>query len=126
MTEELLCIVMEYASGGNLKNFLRRHQSLDEAMARWLFQQLILTMDYCHKKGIMNRDIKLENILLHSSDPWPLLKMCDFGCSKHEKLDSAPNSLVGTLYYVAPEIHQRRKGEEYDGKVSCIISQGFV
>lgn len=60
-------------------------RGLDESKARWFFQQLILGMDYCHKMNISNRDIKLENTLLHSqgADRRPMVKLCDFGQSLH-------------------------------------------
>jgi len=64
------------------------------------------------------RDIKLENTLLNSS-PRPLLKLCDFGYSKHEKYQSAPGSRVGTPAYLAPEVILTTKGKVYDGKVSA-------
>ena len=56
-------------------------RGLDENKARWFFQQLILALDYCHKMNISNRDIKLENTLLHSqgADRRPMVKLCDFG-----------------------------------------------
>lgn len=59
-------------------------------MARWFFQQLIFGLDYCHGKGVANRDIKLENVLLQTGTRLPLVKLCDFGYSKHEEWDSAP------------------------------------
>ena len=65
--------------------------------ARWFFQQLIIGLDYCHKMGVVNRDIKLENTLLDGGKK-PLLKICDFGYSKNEK-DSLPKSKVGTPGY---------------------------
>ena len=64
----------------------------------------------------MNRDIKLENTLLDNS-PRPLVKICDFGYSKHEKFQSAPGSRVGTPAYLAPEVILTTKGKTYDGKV---------
>ena len=56
-------------------------RGLDESKARWFFQQLVLALDYCHKMNISNRDIKLENTLLHSQgqDRRPMVKLCDFG-----------------------------------------------
>ena len=56
-------------------------RGLDESKARWFFQQLVLALDYCHKMNISNRDIKLENTLLHSqgADRRPMVKLCDFG-----------------------------------------------
>ncbi len=77
LTEEHLCIVMEYANGGSLFNLVRKERRLKESLARWFFQQLILAVDYCHKRGVANRDIKLENLLLHNENnlPNPLLKV---------------------------------------------------
>lgn len=75
---------------------------LDEPAARWFFQQLIIALDYCHRKGavkpaIFNRDIKLENILLETvPGSLPLVKICDFGYSKNE-LVSGPKSKVRGL-----------------------------
>lgn len=82
LTEEHLCIVMEYANGGSLFNLVRKERRLKESLARWFFQQLILAVDYCHKRGVANRDIKLENLLLHNESnlPNPLLKVGPHGC----------------------------------------------
>lgn len=64
LTSEYICIVMEYASGGSLFTYVQRAVRLKEAAARWFFQQLIIGLDYCHRRGVVNRDIKLENTLL--------------------------------------------------------------
>jgi len=72
---------MEYAPGGDMLEFVKKKSGLTEEEARWFFQQLIIGLDYCHKMGIMSRDIKLENTLLDDGQ-WPLLKICDFGYSK--------------------------------------------
>lgn len=70
-----------------------------------------------------SRDIKLENTLLDSS-PRPLVKICDFGYSKHEKFQSAPGSRVGTPAYLAPEVIMTKQGSTYDGKVAfCRASE---
>ncbi len=64
LTSEYICIAMEYASGGSLFTYVQRAVRLKEAAARWFFQQLIIGLDYCHRRGVVNRDIKLENTLL--------------------------------------------------------------
>jgi hypothetical protein len=68
-----------------------------------------------HRKGVANRDIKLDNLLLHPTPglPQPLLRVCDFGCSRSDvaRRRGAPaHSRVGTLYYVAPEVRGPRCG----------------
>ena len=58
---------------------------------------------FTHTTGVMSRDIKLENTLLVlQPDKKPLIKLCDFGYSKHELLDSVAKSKVGTPGYTAP------------------------
>ena len=70
-----------------------------EAEARYFFQQLVSGVDYCHRKQIVHRDLKLENALL-TNDKAPRLKICDFGYSKSGLLHSQPKSTVGTPAYI--------------------------
>ena len=72
---------------------------LQEAEARGIFQQLILAVDYCHRMGVANRDIKLENVLLGGDKKTPVIKLTDFGFSKSD-LDSIPTTICGTLGYM--------------------------
>lgn len=125
LTDTHVCIVMEYAAGGDLFDFVLRRGGLKEHEARWFFQQLIIAVDFVHKKGVVNRDIKLENTLLDSS-PKPLIKLCDFGYSKDERFQSAPGSRVGTPAYLAPEVILTTKGQTYNGKSADIWSCGVV
>ena len=75
-----------------------------EEEARWFFQQFIIGLDYCHRMGIANRDIKLDNILLHGRDSRPVVKICDFGYSKDEVAGSICKTACGTPEYMAPEV----------------------
>lgn len=86
---------MEYCNGGSLFGTVRTQRRLKESMARWFFQQLILAVDYTHKRGVANRDIKLENLLLHVEEglPHPLVKMCDFGYSKADFRSAAKSQV---------------------------------
>lgn len=72
---------------------------LQEAEARSIFQQLILAVDYCHRMGVANRDIKLENVLLGGDKKNPVIKLTDFGFSKSD-LDSIPTTICGTPGYM--------------------------
>lgn len=88
-----LVIVMEHANGGDLFEFVSERARLSENDARTMFQQLILAVDYCHKRKVASRDIKCENMLLHYHDgrsKCPLLKLCDFGYSCRESVQSEP------------------------------------
>ncbi len=76
-----------------------------EDEARRFYRQLVLGIDYCHKKDIINRDIKVENMLLDKVDTTdtPVLKMCDFGYSINQA-KSAPGSRVGTFSYMGMKL----------------------
>lgn len=63
-TERHIGIVLEYASGGELFDYILNHRYLKDNAARRLFAQLISGVGYLHKKGIVHRDLKLENLLL--------------------------------------------------------------
>lgn len=63
-TDEHIGIVLEYASGGELFDYILTHRYLKDPSARRLFAQLISGVGYLHKKGIIHRDLKLENLLL--------------------------------------------------------------
>ncbi|KAL0048946.1 hypothetical protein WJX82_002950 [Trebouxia sp. C0006] len=118
LTKEHVAIAMEYAHGGDLYQHViacKPLYRLPEDQARWIFQQLLIGLDYCHKKGVANRDLKLENLLLDRKDTGsrPLLKICDFGYSKHD-INSPAKTVVGTPVYMAPEIILAAK--HYDAK----------
>ena len=63
-TEKHIGIILEYASGGELFDYILNHRYLKDNAARKLFAQLVSGVGYLHKKGIVHRDLKLENLLL--------------------------------------------------------------
>ncbi len=63
-TERHIGIILEYASGGELFDYILKHRFLKDSAARRLFAQLVSGVGYLHKKGIVHRDLKLENLLL--------------------------------------------------------------
>ena len=106
-----LAIVMEYVEGETLELFLERVGGhCIENLARFIFQQLIIAVDFCHKKGKLLRDIKPSTILLHISEgTLPLLKLWDFASSKDiAKAGQAPSveeeDQSGSALFVAPEV----------------------
>ena len=63
-TDRHIGIILEYASGGELFDYILTHRHLKDPAARRLFAQLVSGVGYLHKKGIVHRDLKLENLLL--------------------------------------------------------------
>ena len=78
-----------------------------------------LTMQH----NFLCRDIKLENTLLDDAQPQPNVKICDFGYSKNEFVDSRPKTVSGTPDYIAPEVLM---ADQYDGKKADIWSCGVM
>ena len=81
-TEKHFLLVTELWAGGDLLSYVRRRRKLTEDYAKYFFKQLIEAWMYWHKKGVVHRDIKLDNILL---DHQGTLKLCDFGVSRAVK-----------------------------------------
>ncbi|PRW20807.1 sulfur stress regulator [Chlorella sorokiniana] len=129
LTSTHLCIAMELVEGGTLFHWVlgqgaRERPPLSVADARWLFQMLIIGLDFMHRRGVANRDVKLENLLVDSKTAQrPLLKVCDLSYSKHDA-DSAAQTMVGTAAYLAPEVV--RWSEHYDAKKVDVWGAGIV
>lgn len=75
-TDRFIGIILEYASGGELFDYILTHRYLKDNAARRLFAQLVSGVGYLHKKGIVHRDLKLENLLLDRNRN---LMITDFG-----------------------------------------------
>ena len=112
-------IVLEYASHGELFDYLVSHQKLEEEEAMNFFRQLISGLEYLHNLRIFHRDLKPENILL---DEHLNLKIADFGFARFAK-DNIANTSCGSPHYVAPEV---LRGEPYDGRAADIWSCGVI
>eukprot|EP01135_Chromosphaera_perkinsii_P005831 Nk52_evm20s367 gene=Nk52_evmTU20s367 len=107
-TSKKMYIVMECCSGGELMEYVASQpdKRLDEAGARTVIARLSSAIAYLHDKDIVHRDLKLENILLSTSDPKdPLnIKVTDFGLSEIKGKDSMMQTMCGTPIYMAPEV----------------------
>eukprot|EP00388_Colpodella_angusta_P005064 GDKJ01015962.1.p1 GENE.GDKJ01015962.1~~GDKJ01015962.1.p1 ORF type:complete len:838 (-),score=124.58 GDKJ01015962.1:478-2991(-) len=102
------CLVMEYASLGELREFVNKQRRLPEAAARWSISQIIRAVHFCHSRGVVHRDLKLENILLDSDLN---CKIVDFGLSSFVPRDGQITTDAGTRSYCAPEVLQRQTNE---------------
>lgn len=120
-THSHIVYVMEVCGGGDLLTFVRRRRKLKEDNAKFIFKQIILGLQYVHSKGVLHRDIKLDNILLTSEGD---VKICDFGVSKliQNKMQLQTEQ-CGTPAYIAPEVF---KGKGYFGFQSDLWSAGVV
>jgi len=97
------------ALGGELFDFVAISGKFDEPMARYYFKQFLEGLNYCHQNGVSHRDLKPENLLLDNDFK---LKIADFGFAApiRGKDDSGLSSTkLGTLNYMAPEIHLKQK-----------------
>lgn len=102
-TEKTLYLVMEYASGGEVFDYLVAHGRMKEKEARAKFRQIVSAVQYCHQKRIIHRDLKAENLLLDSEMN---IKIADFGFSNEFVPGQKLDTFCGSPPYAAPELFQ--------------------
>ncbi|KAL2333585.1 hypothetical protein Fmac_014798 [Flemingia macrophylla] len=108
-------IVMELCKGGELLDrILSRGGKYTEDDAKGVMIQILNVVAFCHLQGVVHRDLKPENFLFTSKDENSELKAIDFGLSDFVKPDERLNDIVGSAYYVAPEVLHRAYGTEAD------------
>merc|ERR1719436_137082 len=103
-TEDRLCYVTEYVSGRELFVHLKNEKSrrFSEDRTRFYSAEIVCALGYLHKRGIIYRDIKLENLLLDKNGH---IKMVDFGLCKDEIFgNKVTNTFCGTPSYLPPEV----------------------
>ncbi|KAI4295624.1 hypothetical protein L6164_035649 [Bauhinia variegata] len=108
-------IVMELCEGGELLDrILSRGGRYSEDDAKAVMVQMLNFVSFCHLQGVVHRDLKPENFLYSSKDENSQLKAIDFGLSDFVKPDERLNDIVGSAYYVAPEVLHRSYSTEAD------------
>ncbi|RRT53743.1 hypothetical protein BHE74_00011894 [Ensete ventricosum] len=108
-------IIMELCEGGELLDrILSRGGTYSENDAKAVMLQILNVVAFCHLQGVVHRDLKPENFLFTSKDENSQLKAIDFGLSDFVKPDERLNDIVGSAYYVAPEVLHRSYSTEAD------------
>ncbi|CAL0328642.1 unnamed protein product [Lupinus luteus] len=102
--EDYVHLVMELCAGGELFYRLEKHGRFSESEARVLFRHLMQVVSYCHENGVVHRDLKPENILLATKASSSPIKLADFGLATYIKPGQSLHGLVGSPFYIAPEV----------------------
>ncbi|OIW16471.1 hypothetical protein TanjilG_18998, partial [Lupinus angustifolius] len=107
-------LVMELCAGGELFDRMIAKGHYTERGAASLLRTIVQIVHTCHSMGVIHRDLKPENFLLLSKDENSPLKATDFGLSVFYKQGEVFKDLVGSAYYIAPEVLKRKYGPEVD------------
>ncbi|XP_068098854.1 putative protein kinase C delta type homolog isoform X2 [Hyperolius riggenbachi] len=107
VVEDFICFVMEYVSGGRLRDLIDTCVLLlDVLRPRFIMAEILCGLKFLHNNGIIHRDLKPDNILLDSAGH---VKIADFGVAETGMYDSKTTCrCIGTAPYMAPEVHRSK------------------
>ena len=123
-------LVMDLCTGGELFDH-RSRGHFSEADAKGIMKTILGALEYCHEQHVCHRDLKPENFLFTSSEEDSTMKIIDFGLSKNYGDDdhSTMRTRVGTPYYIAPEVLERKYDKAVDlwsaGVIMYIVLCGY-
>ena len=109
-------IITEYCQEGELFDEIKANSPFNEALAAWYLKQILSAVSYCHNMNIIHRDLKPENILIvkRQKNGFHPIKIIDFGTAKVFQKEKAEHVLIGSAYYIAPEVLSRNYTELCD------------
>jgi calcium-dependent protein kinase len=115
VTKSEYFIVTEFCQGGELFDKIIEAAPLEEEFAASIMYQILSAVHYCHKMGIIHRDLKPENILLNGNEKKNMMiKIIDFGTAKIFDRNINENKMIGSCYYMAPEVLSKNYNEKCD------------
>ncbi|CAM8983164.1 unnamed protein product [Rhodiola kirilowii] len=122
-------LVMELCAGGELFDRIVKKGHYSEKEAAKLIKIIVGVVEACHSLGVMHRDLKPENFLFDTTEEDAILKATDFGLSVFYKPGEIFCDVVGSPYYVAPEVLRKQYGHEIDvwsaGVILYILLSGL-
>ena len=107
-------LVMDLCAGGELFDAIVKRGNYSEKDAATLIRTIVSVVAHCHTMGVIHRDLKPENFLLETKNPNARVLCTDFGLSVFYKPGQQFDEVVGSAYYVAPEVLKKRYGPEAD------------
>jgi len=109
-------LITEYCEGGDLYREIIDKAPFSEECCAYILYQILSAVNFCHKMNILHRDLKPENILItdRNDDNYPHIKVCDFGASKIFEKGQVNKRIIGSSYYIAPEVIRKNYTEKCD------------
>lgn len=125
-----LHMVMECTEGGEVLERLTKKKRYDEQDAAHAVRQMLLAVNYIHSRGVVHKDLKLQNFLYQRKDSMDHLKLIDFGFSQIWDSGTVMNRCCGTLAYTAPEVLRGRYTSQCDlwslGIIVFVLLAGYM
>ncbi|OMJ84861.1 hypothetical protein SteCoe_13916 [Stentor coeruleus] len=109
-----LYIVTEICTGGELFHRIKHMKKFSENQAAKYMLEIISAVMHCHQRGVVHRDLKPENLLFTSKNPDAKLKLIDFGTSALFDKTKKMKGIIGTYFYMAPEVISGNYDEKCD------------
>ena len=117
-------LITEFCKFGELFEEINKNNSFfEESHVAFIMYQLLISLNYCHKNNILHRDLKPENMLIEGRDKngFLIIKVIDFGTAKIFNKNENEKKMIGSAYYIAPEVINKNYKEKCDLWSSGVI-----